>query len=84
MLMTLTVRSCSPSTPFCINRSLDSLDEEAFLEPKDEFHSSLDGDTEGAHAPWQYRVQYVYDAAAERTEQRIREAKLVNLVNGVH
>jgi hypothetical protein len=79
--MTLSVRLCSPSTPFCINKSLDSVDEDAFLEPKDEFHSSLDRDTERAYAPWQYRVQYVYDAAAERTEQRIREAKLVN---GVH
>lgn len=33
---------------------------------------------------WQHRpVQYVYDAAAERTQQRIREGHAL-VVNGVH
>ncbi|KAF8645626.1 hypothetical protein AX16_007708 [Volvariella volvacea WC 439] len=35
------------------------------------------------HNPWHRPVQYLYDAAAERTQQRIRDGHTM-LVNGVH
>ncbi|GBE87135.1 hypothetical protein SCP_1003820 [Sparassis crispa] len=40
---------------------------------------------EGHHHPWHQPVNYVYDAAAELTQQRIREGlAAVALVSGVH
>lgn len=50
--------------------------------------NSDDSDSDDGHAknPWHRPVHYVYDAAAERTEQRIREGRLAAaaLVAGVH
>ena len=50
--------------------------------------NSEDSDSEDGHArnPWHRPVHYVYDAAAERTQQRIREGRLAAaaLVGGVH
>ena len=46
--------------------------------PEDRQDSDLDDGT------WQQSIHYVYDAAAERTQQRIREGQLSGLVNGVH
>ena len=47
-----------------------------------------ESDSDDGHAknPWHRPVHYVYDAAAERTEQRIREGRLAAaaLVAGVH
>lgn len=49
--------------------------------PLDERPESDRGDEGG---DWQHQpVQYVYDAAAERTQQRIREGHAL-VVNGVH
>ncbi|KAI8972553.1 hypothetical protein BD414DRAFT_517884 [Trametes punicea] len=54
----------------------------------DSFHASDDSDSEEARAknPWHRPIHYVYDAAAERTAQRIREGRLAAaaLVGGVH
>lgn len=33
---------------------------------------------------WPQTTQYVYDAAAERTQQRIRRGRVSTLVDGVH
>jgi len=33
---------------------------------------------------WQQTTRYVYDAAAERTQQRIRRGRVSTLVDGVH
>ena len=50
--------------------------------------NSEDSDSEDGHVrnPWHRPVHYVYDAAAERTQQRIREGRLAAaaLVGGVH
>ncbi|TBU59887.1 hypothetical protein BD310DRAFT_947657 [Dichomitus squalens] len=50
--------------------------------------TSEDSDSEDGHPknPWHRPVHYVYDAAAERTQQRIREGRLAAaaLVGGVH
>ena len=45
-----------------------------------------DSDESRARNPWNRPVHYVYDAAAERTQQRIREGRLAAaaLVGGVH
>lgn len=40
-------------------------------------------DDEARRRPWA-PVHYVYDAVAERTQQRLREGQLASLVNGVH
>ncbi|KAH7924445.1 hypothetical protein BV22DRAFT_1013288 [Leucogyrophana mollusca] len=50
---------------------------------------SRDGPTDsdsddGALTPRHHATQYVYDAAAERTAQRLREGRVSVLVNGVH
>jgi hypothetical protein len=42
-----------------------------------------DSDSEEDVDEWQRPVHYVYDAAAERTQQRIREGQLL-VVDGVH
>lgn len=51
----------------------------------------LDSDEEGrggdhANPRWPRRqpTQYVYDAAAERTAQHLREGRVVVVANGVH
>ncbi|KAH7911794.1 hypothetical protein BJ138DRAFT_1005899 [Hygrophoropsis aurantiaca] len=45
----------------------------------------IDSDSDdGALTPRHHATQYVYDAAAERTAQRIREGRVSVLVNGVH
>ena len=38
---------------------------------------------DGFRIPWHPAVQYVYDAAAERTQQRI-DSKMTAMVNQVH
>ena len=38
----------------------------------------------GTRALWNNRVQYVYDAAAERTQERLKAGHSPALVNGVH
>ena len=45
-----------------------------------------DSDDTRPRNPWHRPVHYVYDAAAERTQQRIREGRLAAaaLVGGVH
>ncbi|KAH9856417.1 hypothetical protein C2E23DRAFT_882478 [Lenzites betulinus] len=52
------------------------------------FHNTDESDSEEGRArnPWRRPVHYVYDAAAERTQQRIREGRLAAaaLVGGVH
>ncbi|KAI0789425.1 hypothetical protein C8Q75DRAFT_765583 [Abortiporus biennis] len=56
-------------------------------EPRDEEElDDLDSDTEGEKWKWRRQpVHYVYDAAAERTEERIRQGRLAaHLVGGVH
>ncbi|TFK82019.1 hypothetical protein K466DRAFT_557157 [Polyporus arcularius HHB13444] len=54
----------------------------------DSIRNSEDSDSDDARTRnlWHRPVHYVYDAAAERTEQRIREARLAAaaLVGGVH
>ncbi|RPD60760.1 hypothetical protein L227DRAFT_501092 [Lentinus tigrinus ALCF2SS1-6] len=54
----------------------------------DSIRNSEDSDSDDARArnPWHRPVHYVYDAAAERTQQRIREGRLAAaaLVGGVH
>ncbi|KAL7278621.1 hypothetical protein ACG7TL_007622 [Trametes sanguinea] len=54
----------------------------------DSFHNSDESESEEARAknPWHRPIHYVYDAAAERTAQRIREGRLAAaaLVGGVH
>jgi hypothetical protein len=50
-------------------------------EPFSEFRVDSDSDS-GLNTPWQHRpVQYVYDAAAERTQERLGQ---LHLVNGAH
>ena len=50
--------------------------------------TSDESDSDEGHTknPWHRPTHYVYDAAAERTEQRIREGRLAAaaLVAGVH
>ncbi|KAH9893941.1 hypothetical protein C8Q73DRAFT_745604 [Cubamyces lactineus] len=54
----------------------------------DSFHISEESDSEEGKSknPWHKPIHYVYDAAAERTAQRIREGRLAAaaLVGGVH
>jgi hypothetical protein len=38
-----------------------------------------DSDVEAKDDSWQHHVRYVYDAVAERTQQRIRESQLADL-----
>jgi hypothetical protein len=55
---------------------------EVYSDLKDDAHHSIDGcyaSSEHSSGPWQHHVRYVYDAAAERTQQRIKD-----LVNGAH
>lgn len=33
---------------------------------------------------WNHTTHYVYDAAAERTQQRLRRGRVSTLVDGVH
>ena len=51
-------------------------------------NNSEDSDSDDARArnPWHRPIHYVYDAAAERTQQRIKEGRLAAaaLVAGVH
>ncbi|KAG6855626.1 hypothetical protein H0H87_012931 [Tephrocybe sp. NHM501043] len=62
--------------------------EEDYYESRDETYSMdsrVETDDDGSmHEGWLHQrpTQFVYDAAAERTQQRIREGNL--LVNGVH
>lgn len=63
--------------------------DDIFYEHKDEpsypMEDRLDLDPdEDVNGRWQQPVRFVYDAAAERTQQRIREGQSVGLVNGVH
>ena len=54
----------------------------------DSLHISEESDSEEGKSknPWHKPIHYVYDAAAERTAQRIREGRLAAaaLVGGVH
>lgn len=52
--------------------------------PSDE--SDSDDGSRHRHHPWHHQVHYVYDAAAERTQQRIKEGRLASaaLVGSVH
>ncbi|KAI0351610.1 hypothetical protein OH77DRAFT_1429431 [Trametes cingulata] len=54
----------------------------------DSFHNTDESESEEGRSknPWHKPVHYVYDAAAERTQQRIREGRLAAaaLVGGVH
>ncbi|TFK69806.1 hypothetical protein BDN72DRAFT_767546 [Pluteus cervinus] len=43
----------------------------------------VDSDSDDSAGQWNQRINYVYDAAAERTQERIREGHN-QLVNGVH
>lgn len=66
--------------------------------PNDSFHNNTNNNSEESESeegrarnPWHRPVHYVYDAAAERTQQRIREGRLASaalvsgaLVGGVH
>lgn len=47
--------------------------------------NKLDSDSdEFSGGRWQQTTHYVYDAAAERTQQRIRRGRVSTLVDGVH
>jgi len=44
----------------------------------------VDSDSDEVSGRWQQPTKYVYDAAAERTQQRIRRGRVSTLVDGVH
>ncbi|EGN94845.1 hypothetical protein SERLA73DRAFT_187914 [Serpula lacrymans var. lacrymans S7.3] len=67
----------------------DTFDPSGFpYEPQQEPYrrdTVVDSDSEdGSAAPWNHHVHYVYDAAAERTAQRLKDGRVSVLVNGVH
>lgn len=71
-----------------IDLLLESFDPgDLLFESKDEtstLEDRPDSDSDGSQEKrWQQPVHYVYDAAAERTQQRIREGHVL-VLNGVH
>lgn len=79
-------------------RTLTDVLRRAAFDPDDLFHdhtdesqrpsdeSDSDDGSRHRHHPWHHQVHYVYDAAAERTQQRIKEGRLASaaLVGSVH
>jgi hypothetical protein len=56
--------------------------EDLFYQHKNETYAPpgmRDSDVEAKDDSWQHHVRYVYDAVAERTQQRIRESQLADL-----
>jgi len=68
------------------DRAFDT--DEMFYDSRDEpYHADtrVDSDSdEVSGGRWLQTTQYVYDAAAERTQQRIRRGRVSTLVDGVH
>jgi len=62
--------------------------DDIFYEHRDEPYpvdDRLDSDSDEAlGGRWPQTTRYVYDAAAERTQQRIRRGRVSTLVDGVH
>lgn len=62
--------------------------DDIFYEHRDEpypVEERLDSDSDEAlGSRWPQTTHYVYDAAAERTQQRIRRGRVSTLVDGVH
>jgi hypothetical protein len=62
--------------------------DDIFYEHRDDpypVENRLDSDSdEFSGGRWQQTTHYVYDAAAERTQQRIRRGRVSTLVDGVH
>ncbi|TFY58730.1 hypothetical protein EVJ58_g6235 [Rhodofomes roseus] len=79
-------------------RQIDPPESERGFDPDDIFYDnaddqsrqndeSLESDSDdGQHHRWHQPVHYVYDAAAERTQERIRQGRIAEsaLVGGVH
>jgi hypothetical protein len=62
--------------------------DDIFYDHRDEQYpveDKLDSDSDDLSGGlWSQPVHYVYDAAAERTQQRIRRGRVSTLVDGVH
>jgi len=62
--------------------------DDMFYDHRDELYpveDRLDSDSdELSGGRWSQTTHYVYDAAAERTQQRIRRGRVSTLVDGVH
>jgi YD repeat-containing protein len=75
----------SPLTP-SITGPFDT--DDIFYDNRDDpypVENRLDSDSdEFITGRWQQTTRYVYDAAAERTQQRIRRGRVSTLVDGVH
>jgi hypothetical protein len=61
--------------------------DDLFHDSRDEQYPTdnrVDSDSDELSGRWQQPTKYVYDAAAERTQQRIRRGRVSTLVDGVH
>jgi hypothetical protein len=72
--------SAEAYTTFDIDTNKGNVDSSSVSDERNDSEPDEDDRDTWLHPP----VKYVYDAAAERTQQRLREATAALMVNGVH